>query len=160
MAEHVGEKAPVILTTLDKLLSWGKSNSLWVLTYGLACCAIEMMATGASRYDFDRFGVIFRASPRQSDVMIVAGTLTKKHAEFIRRLYEQMTEPKWVISLGSCANTGGKYNTYAVVQGVDRVIPVDLYVPGCPPRPEVFQYAVLLLQKKIRKEGIIKKRFV
>ncbi len=144
---------PVALTTVDKLLNWGRSNSLWALTYGLACCAIEMMASGASRYDFDRFGVIFRASPRQADVMIVAGTLTKKHAEFIRRLYDQMTEPKWVISMGSCANTGGMFNTYATVQGCDRVIPVDLYLPGCAPRPETLQYAVMLLQQKIRKES-------
>ncbi|WP_456450896.1 NuoB/complex I 20 kDa subunit family protein [Hydrogenimonas sp.] len=144
---------PVALTTVDKLLNWGRSNSLWALTYGLACCAIEMMASGASRYDFDRFGVIFRASPRQADVMIVAGTLTKKHAEFIRRLYDQMTEPKWVISMGSCANTGGMFNTYATVQGADRVIPVDLYLPGCAPRPETLQYAMMLLQQKIRRES-------
>ena len=110
------------------------------------------MASGASRYDFDRFGTIFRSSPRQADIMIVAGTLTKKHAEFIRRLYDQMTEPKWVISMGSCANTGGMFNTYATVQGVDRVIPVDLYLPGCAPRPETLQYAVIMLQKKIRRE--------
>jgi len=108
------------LTTVDKLVQWGRSNSLWALTYGLACCAIEMMATGASRYDFDRFGTIFRASPRQSEVMIIAGTLTKKHAEYTRRLYDQMAEPKWVISMGSCANTGGMFNTYATVQGVDQ----------------------------------------
>ncbi len=158
MAQHQVNYAqsgglPVALTTVDKLLNWGRSNSLWALTYGLACCAIEMMASGASRYDFDRFGVIFRASPRQADVMIVAGTLTKKHAEFIRRLYDQMTEPKWVISMGSCANTGGMFNTYATVQGADRVIPVDLYLPGCAPRPETLQYAMMLLQQKIRKES-------
>lgn len=147
---------PVALTSIDKLANWGRSNSLWALTYGLACCGIEMMASGASRYDFDRFGTIFRSSPRQADIMIVAGTLTKKHAEFIRRLYDQMTEPKWVISMGSCANTGGMFNTYATVQGVDRVIPVDLYLPGCAPRPETLQYAVMLLQKKIRSEKAIK----
>ncbi len=141
---------PVALTSIDKIANWGRSNSLWAMTYGLACCGIEMMAAGASRYDFDRFGTIFRASPRQSDVMIVAGTLTKKHAEFIKRLYDQMTEPRWVISMGSCANTGGMFNTYATVQGVDRVIPVDLYLPGCAPRPETLQYGVMLLQKKIR----------
>jgi len=141
---------PVALTSIDKLANWGRSNSLWAMTYGLACCGIEMMAAGASRYDFDRFGTIFRASPRQSDVMIVAGTLTKKHSEFIKRLYDQMTEPRWVISMGSCANTGGMFNTYATVQGVDRIIPVDLYLPGCAPRPETLQYGVMLLQQKIR----------
>ena len=148
---------PVALTTVDKLVQWGRSNSLWPLTYGLACCAIEMMATGASRYDFDRFGTIFRASPRQSDVLIVAGTLTKKHAHFMRRLYDQMPDPKWVISLGSCANTGGMFNTYATVQGADRIIPVDIYLPGCAPRPETLQYALMLLQKKIRKESASRK---
>ena len=147
---------PIALTTVDKLVNWGRSNSLWALTYGLACCAIEMMAAGASRYDFDRFGTIFRASPRQAEVLVIAGTLTKKHAEFIRRLYDQMAEPKWVISMGSCANTGGMFNTYATVQGADRIIPVDLYLPGCAPRPETLQYAVMLLQKKIRKESIFK----
>jgi len=149
---------PVALTTVDKLVQWGRSNSLWALTYGLACCAIEMMASGASRYDFDRFGTIFRASPRQADVMIVAGTLTKKHAQFIRRLYDQMTEPKWVISMGSCANTGGMFNTYATVQGVDRILPVDIYLPGCAPRPETLQYAVMMLQKKIRKQSAFQKQ--
>lgn len=153
---------PVVLTTVDHIVNWGRSNSIWALTYGLACCAIEMMASGASRYDFDRFGTIFRASPRQSDLMVVAGTLTKKHAEFIRRLYDQMAEPKWVISMGSCANTGGMFNTYATVQGVDRVIPVDIYLPGCAPRPETLQYAVMLLQQKIRQgkasKGLPKKK--
>jgi NADH-quinone oxidoreductase subunit B len=144
---------PVALTTVDKLIQWGRSNSLWPLTYGLACCAIEMMAAGASRYDFDRLGTIFRASPRQADVMVVAGTLTKKHAQFIKRLYDQMAEPKWVISMGSCANTGGMFNTYATVQGVDRIIPVDIYLPGCAPRPETLQYALIMLQKKIRTQS-------
>jgi NADH-quinone oxidoreductase subunit B len=148
--------APIKLTTVDKIVNFGRSNSLWPMTYGLACCGIEMMASGASRFDFDRYGTIFRASPRQADVMIVAGTLTKKHAEFIKRLYDQMTEPRWVISMGSCANTGGMFNTYATVQGADRVIPVDLYLPGCAPRPETLQYGVMLLQKKIRAEKAIK----
>ncbi|RDU57389.1 NADH-quinone oxidoreductase subunit B family protein [Helicobacter sp. MIT 99-5507] len=155
---------PVTLTSIDKLINWGRSNSLWAMTYGLACCAIEMMASGGSRYDFDRFGTIFRASPRQSDVMIVAGTVTKKHAEFVRRLYDQMPEPKWVISMGSCANTGGMFNTYATVQGVDRIIPVDIYLPGCAPRPETLQYAVMVLQQYIRSKKALqhqtKKRLI
>lgn len=145
--------APVILTTIDKIVNWGRSNSLWAVNYGLACCAIEMMATGAGRFDFDRFGVIFRASIKQSEVMIIAGTLTKKHAEFTRRLYDAMPEPKWVISMGSCANTGGMFNTYSTVQGCDRIIPVDIYIPGCAPRPETLQYALMILQKKIRKQS-------
>lgn len=145
--------APVILTTIDKIVNWGRSNSLWAANYGLACCAIEMMATGAGRFDFDRFGVIFRASIKQSEVMIIAGTLTKKHAEFTRRLYDAMPEPKWVISMGSCANTGGMFNTYSTVQGCDRIIPVDIYIPGCAPRPEALQYALMILQKKIRKQS-------
>ncbi len=144
---------PIALTAVDKIVNFGRSNSLWPMTYGLACCAIEMMASGAGRFDFDRFGTIFRASPRQAEVMVVAGTLTKKHAEFIRRLYDQMAEPKWVISMGSCANTGGMFNTYATVQGADRVIPVDIYLPGCAPRPETLQYAVMMLQQKIRRES-------
>ena len=142
----------VKLTTVDKIVNFGRSNSLWPMTYGLACCAIEMMASGGSRFDFDRFGTIFRASPRQSDLIVVAGTLTKKHAEFMRRLYDQMPDPKWVVSMGSCANTGGMFNTYATVQGVDRVIPVDIYLPGCAPRPETLQFAIMMLQKKIRRE--------
>lgn len=145
--------APVILTTIDKIVNWGRSNSLWAANYGLACCAIEMMATGAGRFDFDRFGVIFRASIKQAEVMIIAGTLTKKHAEFTRRLYDAMPEPKWVISMGSCANTGGMFNTYSTVQGCDRIIPVDIYIPGCAPRPETLQYALMILQKKIRKQS-------
>jgi len=155
---------PIMLTTVDKLVNWGRSNSLWVFTFGLACCAIEMMASGAGRFDFDRFGTIFRASPRQSEVMVISGTVTKKYAPFVRRLYDQMAEPKWVISMGSCANTGGMFNTYSTVQGVDRVIPVDLYLPGCAPRPETLQYAVMQLQQKIRKESMQRsisgKRFV
>ena len=153
-----------ITTSADVVINWVRTGSLWPMTFGLACCAIEMMATGASRYDFDRFGTIFRASPRQSDVLIIAGTLTKKHAEFMRRLYDQMPDPKWVISMGSCANTGGMFNTYATVQGADRIIPVDIYLPGCAPRPETLQYALMTLQQKIRKESIFrsikKKRLV
>jgi NADH-quinone oxidoreductase subunit B len=155
---------PIALTTVDKLVNWGRSNSIWAFTFGLACCAIEMMASGAGRFDFDRFGTIFRASPRQAEVMIISGTVTKKYAPFIRRLYDQMAEPKWVISMGSCANTGGMFNTYSTVQGVDRIIPVDIYLPGCAPRPETLQYAVLMLQQKIRKESanrkVSTKRFI
>lgn len=157
MAEHginytKGAGLPIVLGTVDKLLNWSRSNSLWGLTYGHACCAIEMMATGGSRFDLDRFGTIFRASPRQADLMIISGTITKKHAEFVRRLYDQMPDPKWVISMGSCANTGGMFNTYATVQGVDRIIPVDIYLPGCAPRPETLQYAIMVLQQKIRRQ--------
>ena len=149
---------PIALTTVDKLVNWGRSNSMWPMVYGLACCAIEMMATGAGRFDIARFGLeVFRASPRQSDVLIIAGTLTKKHAEFMRRLYDQMPEPKWVISMGSCANTGGMFNTYATVQGADRVVPVDLYLPGCAPRPETLMYGMMMLQKKVRREPASKR---
>ncbi len=162
MAQHQinylqSNDASVALTRLDRVLNWARSNSPWPMTYGHACCAIEMMATGASRYDLDRFGVIFRASPRQSDVMIISGTITKKHAEFVRRLYDQMPEPKWVISMGSCANTGGMFNTYATVQGIDRIIPVDIYLPGCAPRPETLQYAIMVLQQYIRARKAINK---
>jgi NADH-quinone oxidoreductase subunit B len=155
---------PIMLTTVDKLVNWGRSNSLWFFTFGLACCAIEMMASGAGRFDFDRYGIIFRASPRQSEVMVISGTVTKKYAPFIRRLYDQMAEPKWVVSMGSCANTGGMFNTYSTVQGVDRIIPVDIYLPGCAPRPETLQYAAMMLQQKIRSESmnrnISSKRFI
>lgn len=148
---------PIMLTTVDKLVNWGRSNSLWFFTFGLACCAIEMMASGAGRFDFDRYGIIFRASPRQSEVMVISGTVTKKYAPFVRRLYDQMAEPKWVISMGSCANTGGMFNTYSTVQGVDRIIPVDIYLPGCAPRPETLQYAALMLQRKIRSQSMNRK---
>lgn len=143
----------VVMTSVDEVLSWGRKNSLWPLTFGLACCAIEMMATGAADYDLERFGCgVFRATPRQSDLMIVAGTVTLKMATRIRTLYDQMPDPKWVISMGSCANKGGPYwhAGYHVLKGVDRVVPVDVYVPGCPPRPETLIEAVMMLQKKIR----------
>ena len=145
----------IITTTLDKVANWARKSSLWPATFGLACCALEMMATAAARYDIARFGAeVFRASPRQSDLMIVAGTLTRKMAPVARRVYDQMPNPKWVIALGACANSGGIFDSYAVVQGVDEVIPVDVYVPGCPPRPESLLYAVMQLQKKIEKESL------
>ncbi len=153
---HLGNT--IITTTLEKVVNWARKSSLWPATFGLACCAIEMMAAAAARYDIARFGAeVFRASPRQADLMIVAGTLTKKMAPVARRIYDQMPNPKWVIALGACACSGGIFNTYAVVQGVDEIIPVDVYVPGCPPRPESLLYAVIQLQKKIEKESLREK---
>jgi NADH-quinone oxidoreductase subunit B len=149
----VGEGS-VLTTNLDKLVNSVRANSLWPLTFGLACCAIEMMATGASRYDLARFGAeVFRASPRQADLMIVAGRVSQKMAPVVRHIYDQMPEPKWVIAMGACASCGGVFNNYAIVQGVDEVIPVDVYVPGCPPRPESLIYGILQLQKKIMLQG-------
>lgn len=151
-------KAGIVLAPLEQIKGWARSNSLWPLSFGLACCAIEMMATGASHYDLDRFGIIFRASPRQSDVMIVAGTVTKKMGPLLRRLYDQMAEPKWVIAMGSCATAGGPYvRSYSVVKGVDQIVPVDVYIPGCPPSPPALIYGLNKLQEKIRIEAAGKK---
>ena len=150
----------VLLGTLEDLLNWGRSKSDWYLQFGLACCAIEFMAVNASHFDFMRFGTIPRASPRQSDFIIVSGTVTLKMAERIKKLYEQMAEPKYVVSMGSCANSGGPYWKYGyhVLKGVDRIIPVDVYIPGCPPRPEAFLEGIVRLQSLIRKEEIFRKR--
>tara|TARA_B110001454_G_C12634981_1_gene398679 strand:+ start:445 stop:948 length:504 start_codon:yes stop_codon:yes gene_type:complete len=152
-------KDNIIVEKLDTLINWSRSNSQWYFQFGLACCAIEMMAAAGPRHDLDRFGAIPRASPRQSDVMIVAGTVTLKMAERVKRLYEQMSDPKYVISMGSCSNSGGPYwqHGYHVLKGVDLVVPVDVYVPGCPPRPEALIQGILELQKKIRTESTLGK---
>jgi NADH-quinone oxidoreductase subunit B len=149
MPEHDPE-IPVLLTSVDKIVNWARRSSIWPVTFGLACCAIEMMAMSASRYDIARFGAeVFRGSPRQSDLMIIAGRLSRKMAPVLRRIYDQMPEPKYVISMGACASVGGVFDNYAIVQGVDQVVPVDVFVPGCPPRPESLIYGIVQLQKKI-----------
>jgi NADH-quinone oxidoreductase subunit B len=145
-----------VLTTVDKAVHWARTGSLWPVAFGLACCAVEMMHAAASRYDLDRFGVVFRPSPRQSDLMIVSGTLCNKMAPALRKVYDQMPEPKWVISMGSCANGGGYYHySYSVVRGCDRIVPVDVYVPGCPPTAEQLLYGIIQLQNKIWRSQVI-----
>ena len=144
---------PVLTTSVEKMVQWARRSAIWPVTFGLACCAIEMMAMSASRYDIARFGAeVFRGSPRQSDLMIVAGRLSRKMAPVLRRIYDQMAEPKWVVAFGACASSGGFYDNYAVVQGVDRIVPVDVYIPGCPPRPEQVIDAFMMLQKKIQNQ--------
>jgi NADH-quinone oxidoreductase B subunit len=147
-----------VTTKLDWLLNSARAYSLWPMTFGLACCSIEMIAyIAAPQHDFDRFGTVFRPSPRQSDLLLVAGTLTKKMAPVLRRVYDQMPEPRYVIAMGSCAGSGGIFNTYSVVQGVDNIVPVDVYIPGCPPRPEALMNGIIKLQEKIQKEHYVRK---
>jgi NADH-quinone oxidoreductase subunit B len=156
----IEEKLPsgILLTTVQKFVQWARTGSLWPATFGLACCAIEMMATGAAHHDLARFGMeVFRASPRQADLMIVAGRVSQKMAPVLRQIYDQMPEPKWVISMGACASCGGMFNNYAIVQGVDQIVPVDEYVPGCPPRPEQLMDAIVKLHEKIRNEPLVKR---
>ena len=155
LSDELADKS-FLITKLNKLVNWARTGSLWPMSFGLACCGVEMMQTFMPRYDTERFGIVFRGSPRQSDVMIVAGTLTNKMAPALRKVYDQMPEPRYVISMGSCANGGGYYYySYSVVRGCDRIVPVDIYVPGCPPSAEALLYGILQLQKKIRRTGTI-----
>src|SRR3954470_1478434 len=160
LEQKIAEVLPDVLTTrLDSLINWARKSSLWPATFGLACCAIEMMNATSARNDLARFGAeVFRASPRQADVMIVSGRVSRKMAPVLRRIYDQMPEPKWVISMGACATSGGVFDNYAIVQGVDKIVPVDIYVPGCPPRPEMLVHAITMLQDKIMKESVKDRR--
>src|SRR5664280_962491 len=154
------EEAPsgFVLSTVECLAGYFRKASVWPVTFGLACCAIEMMATGAPRYDLSRFGMeVFRASPRQADLMIVAGRVSQKMAPVVRQVYDQMAEPKWVLSMGVCASSGGMFNNYAIVQGVDQIVPVDVYAPGCPPTPETLMHAILTLHEKVRSDDITRR---
>ena len=149
----------VLLTSLDRAVGWARKQSMWPATFGLACCAIEMMSAGAGQYDLSRWGMeLFRASPRQADLMIVAGRVSQKMAPVLRQVYDQMMEPKWVISMGVCASSGGMFNNYAIVQGVDQVVPVDVYVPGCPPGPETLMHGILTLHEQIQSGEILRRR--
>jgi NADH-quinone oxidoreductase subunit B len=152
--DWAGLERNVLTTTVERMLAWARSSSVWPVQFGLACCAIEMIATTTSKFDIARFGMeAFRASPRQSDLMIVAGRVSQKMAPVLRHIYDQMLEPKWVLSMGDCASCGGVYNNYALVQGVDKIVPVDVYVAGCPPRPEALLYGLMKLQEKIRERA-------
>ena len=156
LAEEEEAKRGILTTTLATAVNWARKQSLWPATFGLACCAIEMMATGAGHHDLARWGMeVFRASPRQADLMIVAGRVSQKMGPVLRQIYDQMPEPKWVISMGVCASSGGMFNNYGVIQGVDTLVPVDVYVPGCPPRPEMLMYGILQLHEKIQNRGTL-----